>query len=378
MKVCVRMITYNHAKYIAQAVESVLMQETNFPYELIIGEDCSTDGTRDIVVDYQRRYPDKIRLLLAEQNLGALENARRTRAASRGQYIALLEGDDYWTSPFKLQKQVDFLDTHSECALCFHATEVVYEDGSKQPHLFLPPGRKPTYQLEDLLQGNFMVTCSVMFRNGLVSEIPEWCYHLPIGDWPLNLLHAQHGEIGYLDEALAVYRKHGGGVYTSRSYDRRFDDVVRMYDAFSRHFEHRYDRIITGAKRRHMAELVVEKVKAADSFEEGIAVAHSTLEQWQKAYAFPDAWRNKALGHVYAHFLFSRSDGHSDRRIARRCFARIIRYDPSWLRNPGVWSVAVESYLGPRVGHWLRSLWAGHIQSKGDLPVDPRISGEST
>lgn len=360
VKVSVAMITYNHERFVAHAIESVLMQQTDFSVELVIGEDCSTDSTRAIVRDYAERYPDRIRALLPDQNLGMMLNFISVMKACEGQYVALLEGDDYWTDPSKLQKQVDFLDTHPDCAICFHNVTVVSEDGNQPPWLYCSPDQKAISTLEDVLRFNFLPTRAVVFRRGLFGEFPSWYQTMGIGDWPHNILNAAHGNIGYLDEVMAVYRKHGGGVYTSRSHDRRFDDIVRMYDAFSLHFEHRYDRLIAGAKCRHMAELVVEKVKAAASFEEGIVVAHSTLDQWQKTYAFPAAWRNRALGHVYAYFLFSSRDGHLDQRTARRCVARLIRYDPSWLRNPGVWSVAVESYLGLRVAHWLRTLWAGN------------------
>src|SRR5918993_30043 len=130
MKVSVLLTTYNHEKYIAQAIDSALTQETNFDYEIVIIEDCSTDGTRDIVISYQKRYPEKIRLVLAEKN--ECDNTAFAAAfqASPARYIALLDGDDYWTSPHKLQRQAEFLDAHSECVLCFHKVAVVYQDGS--------------------------------------------------------------------------------------------------------------------------------------------------------------------------------------------------------------------------------------------------------
>lgn len=117
MKVSVLMITYNHEKFIAQAIDSILMQQVNFDYEIVIGEDCSTDGTRAIVIQYQKEYPDKIRLLLPEENLGMHKNFVQTFRACQGEYIALLEGDDYWTSPRKLQKQVDFFRLSS--GMCY-------------------------------------------------------------------------------------------------------------------------------------------------------------------------------------------------------------------------------------------------------------------
>src|SRR4030042_6002267 len=117
--VSVKMITYNHAPYIAQAIEGVLQQKTNFPFELVIGEDCSTDGTRAIVLEYQRKYSDIIRVITSDNNVGAYENIRRTSKACRGRYVAFCDGDDFWHDPSKLQKQTDYLETHPECGLVY-------------------------------------------------------------------------------------------------------------------------------------------------------------------------------------------------------------------------------------------------------------------
>src|SRR5438132_1821213 len=102
MKLSVMMITYNHERFIAQALDSILAQRVNFDYEIVIGEDCSTDGTRDILMDFHRRYPDRIVLLLRDHNLGVMRNFEATLGACRGRYLALLEVDDYWTSENKL------------------------------------------------------------------------------------------------------------------------------------------------------------------------------------------------------------------------------------------------------------------------------------
>lgn len=212
--VSVCMITYNHEKYIAQAIESVLMQETNFKYELVIGEDCSTDDTRYIVRAYGERYPEQIRLLLPERNQGMIANFVSTLNVCRGQYIALLEGDDYWTDPLKLQKQVDFLEEHKECVICFHDAKVIHEDGSKESHSYLPAGQKVISTLDDLLVSNFIPTCSVFFRNGLIKEFPEWYYELKMGDWPLHILNAKHGKIGYINNEMAV-RRYSSGIHSS-------------------------------------------------------------------------------------------------------------------------------------------------------------------
>jgi glycosyltransferase involved in cell wall biosynthesis len=115
--ISVNMITYNHAPYIAQAIEGVLQQETNFPFELVIGEDCSTDGTREIVFDYQKKHPDVIRVIAWDKNVGASKNSIQSQKACRGKYIAFCEGDDYWHHPKKLQKQIEFLETHPDYGL---------------------------------------------------------------------------------------------------------------------------------------------------------------------------------------------------------------------------------------------------------------------
>jgi glycosyltransferase involved in cell wall biosynthesis len=257
MKVTVIVITYNHARFIAQALNSVLMQETQFPFEVIVSEDCSTDATRDIIIDFKERYPSRIRLLLSERNLNTNHVLTRGIEAAQGDYIALLDGDDYWTSPHKLQKQVDFLDARPDCATCFHNVSVVYEDRTIEPHPFhmkrpnyylstaVP---KPTSTLADIAGGNFMQTCSVVFRSGLLRDIPGWYTTFPIGDWPLHILNAEHGNIGYIDEILAAYRVHSGGVWSSNmALYRKVDDVenmIGMYEVINRYLNFRYEEKI--------------------------------------------------------------------------------------------------------------------------------------
>jgi glycosyltransferase involved in cell wall biosynthesis len=215
MKVSVCMPAYNHAPFIAQAINSVLMQQTDFEYELIIGEDCSTDNTRDIVVDYKRKYPDKIRLLLNENNIGMQHNSLQILQAASGEYIAMLEGDDYWTSPHKLQKQVAHLDCHRDLSMCFHNV-MVFKEGHNRPFYSSP--MRPIYTLEDIAVSNFIHTPSVMFRAKCFSEFPPmWYSMLPMGDWPSYIICAQKGGLGYIDENMATYRVHAGGIWSSQS-----------------------------------------------------------------------------------------------------------------------------------------------------------------
>jgi predicted O-linked N-acetylglucosamine transferase (SPINDLY family)/GT2 family glycosyltransferase len=243
MKVSVLMVTYNHENFIAQAIESVLMQKVDFEYELVIGEDYSTDNTRQIVIDYQRKYSDKIRLLLPEVNLGAHKNFLNTFKACQGQYLAILEGDDYWTSGEKLQKQVDFLDKNLDFAICFHNVLVFWQDNSRSPVIFLHNQPK-TSTIENLLINNFISTPSVMYRAGLVQQFPNWFYEQSMGDWTFHILNAQHGKIGYIDEVMATYRVHAKGVWSSKSRESQIKETIRMLDTIKYHFSSQYQAII--------------------------------------------------------------------------------------------------------------------------------------
>ncbi len=240
MKVSVAITTYNHEPFIAQALDSVLMQETDFEYEIVVGEDDSSDRTREIVQAYKENSPNRIRLFLNDRKnviyIGGRPTGRwnfaNTLKHTCGQYVALLEGDDYWTSPHKLQKQADFLAAHPECMICFHDAVKQYEAGAIKPRRATQPRYRAFYKLEDLLERNFIRTCSVMYRNRLFDDFPDWFYKTPTGDWPLHILNAQHGQIGYLDEVMAVHRVHGGSVWSPRSIVERRQDIIRTLEIF--------------------------------------------------------------------------------------------------------------------------------------------------
>ena len=254
MKLSVCLITYNHEQFIIQALESSLAQKTNFEFEIVIGEDRSTDDTARILTEYQRRYPDKIRLLLPEQNLGPNRNFANTIQACRGEYIALLEGDDYWSSPTKLQEQVDFLDSHAECAICFHAVKVFHEDGSVAARVQPRFGHKKISTIEDLLGlGNFIPTCATVFRNGLITEFPNWFYALRIADFTLHVLNARYGKIGYINKVMGAYRIHGGGTFSAASTSGNAQEVIRTYDYLNSYLDYRYDRTIKAIQNYWLA-----------------------------------------------------------------------------------------------------------------------------
>jgi len=214
--VSVLVVTYNHERFVRQALDSVLAQQLSEPFEILISEDCSTDGTRAIVCEYAERHPHLIRPLLSERNLHSNEVVARGFRAARGRYIALLDGDDFWTSEDKLRAQVAFLDARPDLTICFHNVQVVDESSQSDGRLWNAPGQQEISGLHELLRGNFIATSSVVYRRTSVAEVPAWYDgFFPVTDWPLHVLYAREGGIGYLDRTLGVYRLHAGGLYST-------------------------------------------------------------------------------------------------------------------------------------------------------------------
>jgi len=217
--VSVHMITYNHAPYIADAIESVVNQETGFPIEIVIGEDCSEDNTRAIVLEYQSKYPKMIRVLLPRNNTGAVANYKRVAFACRGEYIAFCEGDDYWLDCRKLAEQIKYLQEQPCCG--FVHTDFLYRKNNR----FLRGGKlleiykmKPLggeHALKELLSGmNPMGTCTFMIRNHLFNDFlitqANYISRYLFIDYFLLLYVAAKSNIGYMPNITGVYREvHG-------------------------------------------------------------------------------------------------------------------------------------------------------------------------
>lgn len=240
-KVSVLMLAYNHEPFIAQALDSALAQKTTFPVEIVVGEDHSSDRTAAIVQEYQVRFPNQVRLLDRPSNLGMLRNCVETYQACHGQYVALLEGDDYWTDTTKLQQQVDFLDENPDYAICFHDVLVVGQHGRDEPWRACNVFTNKESGLKDLVHGNYIPTCSAVVRNGLFQDFPSWFTTLQLGDWSFLLLIAQHGKIRYLDRVMAHYRM-GGGVWSSDLPLRNTYKLITAIETLNAAFDFRFDR----------------------------------------------------------------------------------------------------------------------------------------
>ncbi len=247
--ISVLIIAYNRERQIAEALDSVLAQEGPFALEVVIGEDCSTDGTREVIRSYRERRPDLIRPIFRPRNVGPVANYALTLESCRGRYVALLDADDYWLSPDKLRKQLELLERHPECSFCFHNTLVVYDDGTpSHPRITRP--LPAFHSLEDVATTFRISTSSVLFRANLFGELPDWYYSMPTGDWPLHVLNAHHGPAAYLDEVLGAYRRHAGGYWTTMDPVLRLEGGIGMMETVARHVAPGLGRKIRGVAAR--------------------------------------------------------------------------------------------------------------------------------
>lgn len=230
--------TYQHVGFIRDCLDGILMQKTNFPFEILLGDDGSVDGTREIVKDYANKHPNNIRLFWHNRENNIAIGGRPTGRfnflynifSAKGKYIALCEGDDYWTDPLKLQKQVDFMEANPEYSLVFTNGKIKYSNESIPEHLIytnsIAKGTTPynaspipneTTDIHTLANGNYIHTAGVLFVNWFKDGVPAYMAKVTIGDWPLHMTTATKGLIKYMDDTTFCYRVHNQGVYSKRS-----------------------------------------------------------------------------------------------------------------------------------------------------------------
>lgn len=216
--------SFNHEKYIHKAIEGFLMQQTNFSFEIIVHDDASEDGTVDIIREYRDRHPGLIFPIFQEENQysqGVRPVFTWVWPKIRGRYLALCEGDDFWTDPFKLQKQIYFLEKNPTFSVCYHRVKELNEaDGSLALETLNLAETEKTYSIYDLAQKNFIRTPSVVYRK-TEKGLPEWFFRAPLGDYLLHMLHAREGKIKYFPETMAVYRRNRPFAWSSLSHISR-------------------------------------------------------------------------------------------------------------------------------------------------------------
>jgi glycosyltransferase involved in cell wall biosynthesis len=241
--VSVACTTYNQDKFIAQTIESFLMQQTNFPFEIVVGNDCSTDGTSAIIQSFKERYPGKIKIISAVKNAGAHQNMIDTLDACTGKYIALCDGDDYWTSPLKLQKQVDFLEQNPEYIICCHYTRVIDTDGNT---LYVAPKPVPLiHTYHDLLTGKQVETktATVVYRNSnKINQLfnQPWYFSCFAADKFFKIFSTSvtGGKIYVMPEVMSCYRNHVGGIWSMIKTEKRMEMVISDFNLIIKHFSY--------------------------------------------------------------------------------------------------------------------------------------------
>lgn len=220
--VSVRLMTYNHEKFIRQAMDGIMSQKTNFPVEVVVGDDFSADNTLNIIKSYSSSQNIHIRILerrigdeywKKRQEKGRLYNFINILENCQGKYVALLDGDDYWTNPLKLQKQVDFMERNEDCSIVFHACNRIQ---GNVPKIIRHTGSTKMDLNDYLIEQPFTATASLVFKSKVINRYEAWMLKLFAGDFVLRYLALLEGKMGYINEVMCVYNKGVGGSWSQR------------------------------------------------------------------------------------------------------------------------------------------------------------------
>jgi len=232
--VSISCITYNHEKYISDAIEGFLMQKTNFKYEILIHDDASTDDTANIIREYEKKFPDLIKPIYQKENqwskgVRRIENIYNIPRA-KGKYIAFCEGDDFWIDPYKLQKQVDFLEAHEDFTMSIHAAKRVTPDG-KFLNSYLGPYKSgdQVFDIKDIGK-YFFATASKVVRKDVIEVLPNWAYIGEAGDFPMELIIFSKGKVFYFDQVMSAYRVMVPGSANERLKNKNRKEKIDYYN----------------------------------------------------------------------------------------------------------------------------------------------------
>lgn len=246
---------YNHQDFIGDAIEGFLIQKTNFPIEIIIHDDASSDSTPKIIETFRKKYPDIIKPIYQTENQyskGRKISADIIWPRASGKYIAVCEGDDFWLDPEKIQKQVDYMERNPECSMCFHGAKAIIFDSSLTDRLIRPYKKNRVVDIEDLIVGGggFFPTASLLFRRDLINDLPEFVIQSSVGDFPMALFLASQGTIYYMDEIMSVYRYRFPGSWTSRNSNfdaniRNLENDIFVLESINKYTNFSYDEIIS-------------------------------------------------------------------------------------------------------------------------------------
>ncbi len=280
VKLSVCIVTYRHERFIRQCIESVLAQEVPFDFEIVVGEDASPDGTLAVLQDLAAQHPGKLRVMARPQNLGAEKNFNLTISECRGEYIAFLEGDNFWISTDKLRRQAEFLDTHPDASFCFH--RALYVDASGLPTgLVVPPQDPPEISgLDYLVQDyNPVPLGSMLIHRALLRGMEDWVDGLRIGDWPICFMLADRGAIGFVPETMSVQRVHKGGTWQLLPDSVQLTNIVAALEHVAARLRPDHRALLAPAIGRFEARLreQLDRDAAADAQGAAAAESHRTL-----------------------------------------------------------------------------------------------------
>ena len=288
-------ITYNHENYIADAIESFLMQKTNFNYEIIIYDDASTDKTADIIREYETKYPGLIKPIYQTENQYSkgVETFNFSLQRAEGKYIAMCEGDDYWTDPYKLQKQVDYMEKHPECSICIHAAYRVLPDKTKLKLHVRPNRGNKVFTVEEVIHDNWIfATSSFLYPAVFKTNRPYFYEIAPVGDYPLIIYLALKGKVYYIDEFMSAYRIDVKDSWSSRmssSIEKRiavYNKIINMFDEINRYTEYKYDNTIKKTKKRNHFNILLDQGMFKEAKEVEFKEIYSSLNIRKKITIF--------------------------------------------------------------------------------------------
>lgn len=284
--------TYQHASYIAQCLESILSQETSFSIEILVGEDQSTDGTREICMAYAEKYPGKIRLFLNNREDVIFIDGRPSGRANflnlyteaRGKFIAICEGDDYWTDKTKLERQVSILQQTPECSLVFHNALII--GNSAHGVNFTSDLAEGLYDIKSvILKPWFVPSQSMLFRKEYLV-LGEWAKHIYNCDYAMQLMLASKFPFYYVDSVMSVYRMHEGGTSRGREIFYHPVKVIETLSIFNCFSEFKYDHLIKARLEDIRSRMLAEAKADVTVRDEIFRSCILGISYWEKAFTF--------------------------------------------------------------------------------------------
>lgn len=244
--VTVRCLVYNHEPYLRQCLDGFVMQKTNFAFEAIVHDDASTDNSVAIIREYAEKYPNIIKPIFETENQyrkGTIGEIMENAISPSSKYIAICEGDDYWTDPYKLQKQVDILETHPEYTMVCNRTKLYSEKAKAYFGENYCYNNDRVVKTKDVIyrSGLFISTCSIVYRKEIQENYPQYCKQCVVGDYPLQIMAAMKGSIYYFNNTMSVYRIDNRHSWMSKQnwnsvsdYNlKRIDSMISMFEGFS-------------------------------------------------------------------------------------------------------------------------------------------------